>query len=53
MFDFIVVLGSFIDIMMSEIDRKEEIDKGVKKDTMHVAAAANAKVHFIISFRVE
>lgn len=50
-FDFIVVLGSFIDIMMSEIDRKEEIDKGVKKDTMHVVAASNAKVYFSRSIR--
>lgn len=31
-FDFIVVLGSFIDIMMSEIDRKEEQERGSKKD---------------------
>lgn len=45
-FDFIVVLGSFIDIMMSEIDRKEEIDKGIKKDTV-MNAAAVSKVRFL------
>lgn len=37
-FDFIVVLGSFIDIMMSEIDKREK--KGTSKNTNQ----ANAKV---------
>lgn len=37
MFDFIVVLGSFIDIMMSEIDKAE------KKDNK-TTSPANAKV---------
>lgn len=46
-FDFIVVLGSFIDIMMSEIDRKEEIDKGIKKDVINSVAASNSKVNYL------
>ncbi|XP_055313578.1 muscle calcium channel subunit alpha-1 isoform X5 [Sitodiplosis mosellana] len=52
-FDFIVVLGSFIDIMMSEIDRKEEIDKGVKKETINSVAATNAKnISITLFFRL-
>ena len=49
MFDFIVVLGSFIDIMMSEID-KADSDKTLRqKETQ----AANAKVCLVFENCVE
>lgn len=40
-FDFIVVLGSFIDIMMSEINDADRKQKGSQ-----AAAAASSKVTF-------
>lgn len=45
-FDFIVVLGSFIDIMMSEIDKAE------KKDNK-TTSPANAKVSALTKKRVK
>lgn len=45
MFDFIVVLGSFIDIMMSEIDKldKDKSDKTIKAEKVRHAVVCVIK----------